>query len=69
MSYGLLQPLANMIKIARQKQEGVFVVVKQALLAYMNGAMPQIAVEHGRKTISSQDRPTIDEVEDATIAA
>jgi chemotaxis protein MotA len=59
MSYGLLQPLANMIKIARQKQEGVFVVVKQALLAYMNGAMPQIAVEHGRKTISSQDRPTI----------
>jgi chemotaxis protein MotA len=36
------------------------------LLAYMNGAMPQIAVEHGRKAISAKVRPTIDEMESAT---
>jgi chemotaxis protein MotA len=66
MSYGLLQPLANMIKITRQKQEGVFTVAKQSLLAFMNGALPQIAVEHGRKTISVRDRPSIDDVEDST---
>jgi chemotaxis protein MotA len=29
--------------------------------------MPQIAVEHGRKVISSKSRPTIDEVETATV--
>ncbi len=40
-----------------------YVIVKQALLAYINGAMPQIALEHGRKTIASSVRPTIDEVE------
>ena len=32
----------------------------------MNGALPQIAVEHGRKGISVEYRPTIDEVETAT---
>ena len=31
--------------------------------------MPQIALEHGRKTISSYERPTIDEVEQSTMNA
>jgi chemotaxis protein MotA len=34
----------------------------------MNGAMPQVALEHGRKTISAYERPTIDEVEQETLA-
>ena len=34
----------------------------------MNGAMPQVALEHGRKTISSKERPTIDEVESEAIS-
>jgi chemotaxis protein MotA len=68
MSYGILSPLANSIKITRTNQERLFVVIKQAMLAFMNGAMPQIAIEHGRKTISSKDRPTIDAVEEATVS-
>jgi chemotaxis protein MotA len=68
LSYGVVSPLASKIKIVREKQCRLFVVVKQTLLAFMNGAMPQIALEHGRKTISAHDRPSIDEVENATIA-
>jgi chemotaxis protein MotA len=34
----------------------------------MNGAMPQVAVEHGRKTISAYERPSIDDVERETLA-
>ena len=34
----------------------------------MNGAMPQVAVEFGRKTIPSKERPTIDTVESETTA-
>jgi chemotaxis protein MotA len=34
----------------------------------MTGAMPQIAVEHGRKMIASGERPSIDVVENETIA-
>jgi chemotaxis protein MotA len=69
MSYGVIGPLAHTVKVIREKQARVFIVVKQALLAFMNGAMPQIAVEHGRKTISGYERPSIDEVESETAGA
>lgn len=68
LSYGLVSPLATKVKIIRQKRMRVFIIVKQTLLAFMNGAMPQIALEHGRKTIPAAYRPTIDEVESETIS-
>jgi chemotaxis protein MotA len=68
LSYGLTSPLAHKIKVVREKLLRVFVIVKQTLLAFMNGAMPQIALEHGRKTISSHDRPSIDMVENETVS-
>jgi chemotaxis protein MotA len=68
LSYGFCSPLAAKIKATREKQLRVYYIVKQTLLAFMNGAMPQIALEHGRKTISSHDRPTIDMVENETIS-
>ena len=67
MSYGIFGPLATKVKITREKQCRLYVIVKQALLAFMNGAVPLIALEHGRKTISSHDRPSIDEVENETM--
>jgi len=45
------------------------VIVKQTLLAFMNGAMPQVALEYGRKAISGYERPSIDEVERETLSA
>jgi chemotaxis protein MotA len=68
LSYGLASPLAHKVKVVREKQLRVFFIVKQTLLAFMNGAMPQIALEHGRKTISSHDRPSIDMVENETVS-
>ena len=65
-SYGIVSPLANKIKLTRQKALRQFTLIKQTLLAYMNGAMPQIAVEFGRKTIPAKERPSIDEVENET---
>jgi chemotaxis protein MotA len=47
----------------RTKQHRLYIIVKQTLLAYMNGSVPQVALEYGRKTISSSDRPSIDSVE------
>ena len=67
ISYGVVTPLGTKIKVTREKQMRVFIIVKQSLLAFMNGAMPQIAVEHGRKTIPSYERPSIDDVENETI--
>jgi chemotaxis protein MotA len=67
MSYGMVGPVANKVKLTREKNNRLYIVVKQTLLASMNGAMPQVAVEYGRKTISADYRPGIDEVEAATL--
>lgn len=67
MSYGLAGPLAHKIKVTREKRFRMYGIIKQSLLAFMNGAVPLIALEHGRKTISAYDRPSIDEVENETL--
>lgn len=66
-SYAVVGPVATKVKTCREKKVRVYMVAKQTLLAFMNGAMPQIAIEYGRKTISAHERPSIDEVEQATV--
>jgi chemotaxis protein MotA len=63
LSYCIMNPLIYMIKAVRSKQNRLYVIVKQTLIAYMNGSVPQVALEYGRKTISSYERPSIDAVE------
>ncbi|MFD1744821.1 flagellar motor stator protein MotA [Rhizobium helianthi] len=63
LSYCLVAPLCAMIKVVRTKQHRLYIVVKQTLIAYMNGSVPQVALEYGRKTISAHERPSIDAVE------
>jgi len=67
MSYAVVGPIATKVKIVREKKVRLYVIVKQTLLAYMNGSLPQVALEFGRKTISSKDRPSIDAVEQSTL--
>jgi len=66
LSYGVVQPISAKIHVVRTKQLRLYTLVKQSLLAFMNGAMPQVAVEFGRKTIPAKERPTIDTVENET---
>ena len=68
-SYSIVTPIATNIKIVREKKMRLYYIVKQTLLAFMNGAMPQVALEYGRKAISGYERPTIDDVEQVTVAA
>lgn len=63
LSYSVCNPLTAQIKMVRTKQHRLYIIVKQTLLAYMNGSVPQVALEYGRKTISSYERPSIDAVE------
>jgi chemotaxis protein MotA len=68
-SYSVVSPVATKVKTIREKKTRLYIIVKQTLLAFMNGAMPQVAVEHGRKTISAYERPSIDEVERETLGS
>jgi len=67
LSYAVVVPIATQIKLVREKRNRLYVIVKQTLLAYMNGSLPQVALEFGRKTISAHDRPSIDAVEQSTL--
>ena len=67
LSYAVVGPIAAKMKNIREKNNRLYVIVKQTLLAYMNGSLPQVAIEFGRKTISSYDRPSIDAVEQSTM--
>ncbi len=71
-SYAIVGPIATKVKVVREKQMRLYFVAKQTLIAYMNGSLPQIALEFGRKAISAYDRPSIDTVEEQamnTVAA
>lgn len=66
-SYAVFAPLAAKVKVVREKKMRLYIIIKQTLIAYMNGALPQVALEYGRKAISAYDRPSIDQVEAETI--
>ncbi len=63
LSYSVCNPITSQIKNVRNKQHRLYIIVKQTLLAYMNGSVPQVVLEYGRKTISAYERPSIDAVE------
>lgn len=67
MSYCMAGPIATKIKVVREKQAKQYIIIKQTLIAFVSGATPHIAIEYGRKTISSKDRPSIDMVEEQTM--
>jgi chemotaxis protein MotA len=69
LAYAVAGPLAVKMKYVRDKRVRLYIIVKQTLLAYMNGSLPQVAIEFGRKTISAHDRPSIDAVEQSTLHA
>jgi chemotaxis protein MotA len=65
LCYGFVGPMAANLahKIA---DESVFYnIVKVALVSFVGGAAPQIAVESGRRAIPSSHRPTFAELEQA----
>ncbi|MFZ4736091.1 MAG: flagellar motor stator protein MotA [Bradymonadia bacterium] len=62
-SYGFFLPFATNIE-HKVNDEGIpFQVVRTALVAFINGSSPQIAVEFGRRAIGGADRPTFQELE------
>ena len=63
ISYGFVGPLASLMAQKAEADSVAFKLVKQVLLASMQGYAPQIAVEFGRKILGSHDRPGFLELE------
>jgi chemotaxis protein MotA len=63
LSYGFVGPLGNAVRARREQELTYYIAIKTALIAHLNGYKPEIAVEYGRKTINSLDRPVFEDVE------
>jgi len=65
MCYGFVGPMAANLEAKTNEDSVAFRVIKVALVAFVGGAAPQMAVEFGRRAIPTSDRPTFDELEAA----
>lgn len=66
MSYGFIAPIASAIKERNDNELKYFLCMKTSVLAYLQGAAPQVAIEFGRKILMHDTQPTFLEVEEAT---
>ena len=65
LSYGFVGPVGT--NLAAKVKEGsvVYHMIKVALVSFVGGTAPQIAVEFGRRVIPSGERPGFTEMEEA----
>jgi chemotaxis protein MotA len=62
-SYGFIQPLATNMDLANDDETGVFNVIKSGIICSAKGLNPIVAVEFARRSISSDFRPSFQEME------
>ena len=66
LSYGFIAPIASAAQERNETEIKYFVCMKTCILAFLQGAAPQVAIEFGRKILMHDVQPTFLEVEQAT---
>ena len=64
LAYGFISPLATVLRQKSAETTKMMQCVKITLLSNLNGYAPPIAVEFGRKTLYSSERPSFIELEE-----
>ncbi|RLM27190.1 flagellar motor stator protein MotA [Brenneria alni] len=64
LAYGFVSPLAALLRQKNAEKIKILQCIKVTLLSSLNGYAPQIAVEFGRKTLYSTERPSFTELEE-----
>lgn len=65
MCYGFVGPMGTNLGHTAEEDMIYFQVIKVALVSFVGGAAPQIAVEFARRAIPSDVKPSFNELEDA----
>jgi chemotaxis protein MotA len=63
LSYGFVGPIATNLESQAEENAVPLQVVKVALVAFVGGSAPQMAVEFGRRAVADKEKPTFDELE------
>lgn len=66
LSYGFIAPIASAMKERNDAELKYYICMKTSILAFLQGAAPQVAIEFGRKILLHDVQPTFMEVEEAT---
>ncbi|KGT93325.1 flagellar motor protein MotA [Erwinia typographi] len=64
LAYGFVLPLATLLRQKSTEEIKMLECIKVTLLSAVNGCAPQIAVEYGRKSLYSTERPGFQELEE-----
>lgn len=65
LCYGFVGPMAKNMEHSASEELQYLSVLKMAIVAFVGGAAPQVAVEFGRRVVPAVDKPTFAEVEEA----
>lgn len=63
MCYGFLQPIATNIELTNEDETRLLEVIKNGIICTAKGFNPIVAIEFARRSISSDFRPTFEEME------
>jgi len=69
LCYGLFGPIAQRMSKSADEERAFLNVLRAAMIAFLKGIAPVLAVEIGRRAVPVHIRPTFKEVEDACRAA
>ena len=64
MAYAILAPVARTLYQLAESELRPYRAVKEILVASFSGFQPMVAVEYGRKVLYSDQRPSMDELDD-----
>jgi chemotaxis protein MotA len=63
LSYGIVGPIATNLEHQAEENAVPFQVIKVALVAFVGGSAPQMAIEFARRAVPDKERPTFNELE------
>ncbi|OGT21967.1 MAG: flagellar motor stator protein MotA [Gammaproteobacteria bacterium RBG_16_57_12] len=63
LAYGVVGPMASALEHSAREETKFYECIKVCIIATLNGYNPQVAVEFGRKTLFSTERPSFIELE------
>lgn len=65
LSYGFVGPMATNLEYQAEEESIYYQIIKVALVSFVGGSAPQMAVEFGRRAIPGKDKPSFSELEAA----
>lgn len=65
MCYGFVGPIGRSLEHGAQEKLQYLIVIKVALVSFLGGSAPKVAVEFGRRVVPASEKPSFAEIEDA----